>query len=164
MIHSQRCLPKLLTSIFPAPLCPAPPDVPEEGVAEYLPIAIPMDHNKVCTLDSEDVTLTCNSFLRIYITGVTYGRDSATGIELCDGEKPNGKSLGSGTCYNATHNEKLENDFALECHGTYNCTVYVPTVPLNPDCDGLRREVRTQYICGKYLNPIIKFNFLYLFS
>ena len=129
-----------------------PPEVPDEGVAEYLPIPIPMDRNKICTLDSEDVMLTCHSFLRIYVTAVTYGRDSATGRELCDGEKPNGKSLGSGTCYNETHNAKLENDFAFECHGTYNCTFYVPTVPLSPDCDGLRREVRTEYICGTFID------------
>ena len=139
-------------TIFLAPLCPAPPEVPDEGVAEYLPIPIPMDRNTMCTLDSEDVMLTCHSFLRIYITGVTYGRDSATGKELCDGEKPNGKSLGSGTCYNETHNEKLKNDFAFECHNSYNCTFYVGTVPLTPDCDGLRREVRTEYICGEQQN------------
>ena len=133
-----------------------PPDFPDEGVVEYLPIPIPMDQNKVCSLDSEDVMLTCPSFLSIYVTAVTYGRDSATGKELCDGEKPNGKSLGSGNCYNDTHNEKLENDFAFECHGTYNCTFYVPTVPLSPDCDGLRREVRTEYICGTVINYLYK--------
>ena len=148
--YKRYIVTKNLFNHISAPLCPKPPDVPDEGVAEYLPIPIPMERNRICTLDSEDVMLTCNSFLRIYVTGVTYGRDSATGKELCDGEKPNGNSLGSGTCYNETHNEKLRGDLGAECHGTYNCTYYIPTVPLTPDCDGLRREVRTEFICGKF--------------
>ena len=104
---------------------------------------------KTCITDSEDIILTCNSFLSVYVTYVTYGRNSSTAKVLCDGDKsPDLKSLGSGTCYDDDFNAHLLYNLAYECHGLYNCTYYVPTVPLTPNCDGLRREVRVEHICG----------------
>ena len=133
-----------------APLCPTPPNAPDEGVREHWPIPLPIEPNNVCYLDSEVAVLTCHSFLKVYVTNVTYGRDSATAKELCDGDKPNDfQSLGSGTCYNETYNDILRNEMAIHCHGSYNCSYEIQTVPLTSDCNGLRRETRIEYICGK---------------
>ena len=108
-----------------------------------------MEPFKTCALDSEEVTLTCHSFLSIYVTKVSYGRDSSTGREVCGGDKPNDfKSLGSGTCYDEAYNSQLLEEIASECHGTFNCTYYIPTTPLTQDCDGLRREVKINHTCG----------------
>ena len=110
-----------------------------------------MEPHRECGLDSEAVTLSCPSFLSIYITQISYGRDSSTKRELCGGYKPSdSKSLGSGTCYNEAFNSQLLADMAFECHGTFNCTFIVPTVPLSTDCDGLRREVKINHTCGKF--------------
>ena len=134
-----------------APLCNKPPDAPDDGVREHWPMAIPLAPTEICALDSEDVQLLCHSFLSIYVDGVTYGRDSITGKELCGGDKPNDfQSLGSGTCYNETYNNQLKTELALECHGAYNCSYHIETVPLTSDCNGLRREVKIQYMCGRF--------------
>ena len=83
------------------------------------------------------------------MTKVSYGRDSSTGREVCGGDKPNDfKSLGSGTCYDEAYNSQLLEEIASECHGTFNCTYYIPTTPLTQDCDGLRREVKINHTCG----------------
>ena len=52
------------------PICPAPPDAPDEGVKEYIPIAIPQETAKSCCMDDEDLTLKCPSFLSIYMRAV----------------------------------------------------------------------------------------------
>ena len=133
-------------------MCPKPPDVPNEGIAEHLPIAIPLEPVKTCVLDSENIILTCKSFMSVYVTDVTYGRNSSTAKVLCDGEKPpDSKSLGSGTCYDDNHNAHLLHNIAVECHGQYNCSYNVPTVPLTTSCDGLKREVRVEHICGEHV-------------
>ena len=135
-----------------APLCPKPPKAPDEGVREHLPLAIPVEPIKECYLDSEVATLTCHSFLNVYVTKVSYGRNSETGAVLCDGDKPNDfSSLGQGTCYNDTYNTYLKDQMGFNCHGTFNCTYQIPTVPLTTDCDGLRRETKIEYICGEYI-------------
>ena len=136
-----------------APLCPKPPNAPEEGKKEHWPLPIPIEPTKVCYLDSEVVSLTCNSFLNVYVTNVTYGRDSVTAREVCDGDRPDDlKSLGTGTCYDQTFNDQLKYQMGLNCHGTFNCTYQIPTVPLTTDCDGLRRETRIDYICVECFN------------
>ena len=135
---------------FLAPLCPTPPDAPDNGVREHWPLPISIPPVKQCYLDSEVATLTCSSFLDVYVTNVSYGRDSATGKELCGGDKPKDiSSLGTGTCYNETYNDYLKSEMSFYCHGTYNCTFTIPTVPLTTDCDGLRREVNIEHICGE---------------
>ena len=96
--------------IFAAPKCPIPPDVPQDGVKEHVPLPIEIPPNKLCALDAETVTLSCHSFLRVYITSVTYGRNSSSGGSLCDGEKSD-KSLGQGSCYNDEYNKQLQNTY-----------------------------------------------------
>ena len=141
----------LISFFILAPLCPKPPDAPNEGVQEHLPIPIGLEPQQNCVLDSEQVILTCPSFLRTYITEISYGRDSSTGRELCAGEKPDdAKPLSFGTCYDEDFNNQLLLDMAYECHGMFNCTFTVPTVPLSLACDGLRREVKINHTCGKF--------------
>ena len=53
-----------------------------------------------------------------------------------------------GSCYDDDYNQQLRGEIALQCHGTYNCTFYVPTVPLGDECIGLIRETKVNYICG----------------
>ena len=135
--------------LFLAPKCPIPPEVPEDGVKEHVPLPIEIPPNKLCALDAETVTLSCHSFLRVYITSVSYGRNSSSGSNLCDGEKSD-KSLGSGSCYNEDYNKQLLREISLDCHGKFNCTFKVPTLPLTEDCDTLKRELRVEYICGEF--------------
>ena len=53
-----------------------------------------------------------------------------------------------GSCYDDDYNQQLRGEIALQCHGTYNCTFFVPTVPLGDECIGLIRETKVKYICG----------------
>ena len=134
---------------FLAPKCPIPPTVPEDGVKEHVPLPIEIPPTKLCSVDAEIITLSCHSFLKVYVISVTYGRNSSSGKELCDGEKKDEKSLGSGTCYSDEYNQQLRREISLECHGKFNCSFNVPTLPLTEDCDTLKREIRVEYICGK---------------
>ena len=45
----------------------------------------------------------------------------------------------------------LLQEIAASCHGSYNCTHFVPTVPLGTCGDQLSREVKIEYLCGMYL-------------
>ena len=132
-----------------APLCPKPPDVKEEGVKDYLPIPIGLEPEKLCALDSEDLTIHCPSFLKIFVNSVTYGRNSTLGKDLCDGEKAKDSKAPAMNCYKDDQNADLLTTLQSACHHHYNCSVSIPTVPLDPVCDGMRREARVEYICGK---------------
>ena len=140
-----------------APLCPKPPDVMADGVKEYLPIPIPLTLEKTCALSSEDVKLTCPSFLIMYITKLTYGRNRSSEKVLCDGDRPNDLQKPHSDCFNETFNTELKNQIALECHGGYSCSVSLPTVPLDPACDGMKREARIEHIC---VECSIKFDYI----
>lgn len=151
-----------------------------------------MEPEKKCGQDDADIILTCNSFLKIYVTEVAYGRNSTTKKQICDGDLPDDKNkllVGKifylarnlvsydniqylwgrglpknfdfsavkyfllqlyfkGSCYDDDYNQQLRGEIALQCHGTYNCTFYVPTVPLGDECIGLIRETKVNYICG----------------
>ena len=52
-------------------------------------------------------------------------------------------------CYNETFNQEILFELELACHANFNCSYTLPTVPLDPVCDGLKREARVQFICGK---------------
>ena len=132
-----------------APLCPKPPDAKVEGVMEYHPLPIPLIPEKICALDSEDIYLQCPSFLSIYVLNVEYGRNQSKGKVLCDGEKPNDSLQPTANCFNETFNNELRHSMAETCHGTYNCSFFIPTVPLTSVCDAMKREVRIDYICGR---------------
>ena len=132
-----------------APLCPKPPESPADGVKEYLPLAIGQEPETACALNSEDLQLKCFSFLDIFVRSITYGRNATKGKELCDGDKPKDSKAAQLNCYNETFHQELLYELELACHANFNCSLTIPTVPLDPVCDGLKREARVEYICGK---------------
>ena len=117
---------------------------------EYRPIAIGQEPERMCALNSEEIELRCHTFLSVYLQSVTYGRNSSTGKELCDGEKPKDKKAPALNCYDEDFNLNLLTELDYLCLGQFNCSFTIPTVPLDPVCDGLSREVRIEYLCGKF--------------
>ena len=89
------------------------------------------------------------SFLNIFVNSVTYGRNSTLGKDLCDGEKAKDSKAPAMNCYKDDQNAVILTSLQTACHHHYNCSVSIPTVPLDPVCDGMRREARVEYICGK---------------
>ena len=84
----------------------------------------------------------------LFVTSVTYGRNSSLGKELCDGEKPKDNKSPALNCYKDDQNALMLSELQSACHHNFNCTYSILTVPLDPVCDGLRRETRIEYICG----------------
>ena len=126
-----------------------PPNTPEEGIKDYEPIPFTVDIEETCAVNADEITLTCYSFLGVYIQNVTYGRGS--GNEICDGKKPKdnkGPSPGN-SCYNETIDTIITEELKQECHGSYTCQYTVPTFLLDVSCDGMKRELRLEYTCGK---------------
>ena len=138
-------------TLLSAPLCPVPPSSPADGVKEYQPLAIRQDNKKSCALNSEDLQLKCHSFLDIFVRSFTYGRNASKGKDLCDGEKPKDSKSAQLNCYNETFNSEILYELEVACHATFNCSYTIPTVPLDPVCDGLKREARVEYICGQLI-------------
>ena len=53
-------------------------------------------------------------------------------------------------CYNETFEMEVVGDLMSLCHGEFSCTYNILTVPLDPICDGLKREARIEFSCGKF--------------
>ena len=140
-------------------MCPKPPDVPDEGVQEYLPIPIPIEPETICALNGETVTLICPTFLNVFISKIVYGRNK--GKELCNGEKPKDsfQPTGDVSCFNPTKSEEVANEFRTACHGGFNCSHDVPTLILDAACDGMKREMTLEYNCGKSDYNLFKKNY-----
>ena len=140
-----------MSSLFVAPLCPEPPEAPSEGRREYLPLSIPLLTDSLCAVNSEEIFPVCPTFLNIYITNVTYGRSSEAGKKLCDGNKPKDIKKPSQDCFDETINQAVKDVLVQGCHGGFNCSVTIPTIPFGiNDCDGMKREARVEYICGEF--------------
>ena len=131
-----------------APLCPKPPDTPGEGKKDFYPKAIGLEPHKLCGVNSEDINIKCHSFLTIFIESFSYGRNSTKGKELCDGEKTRDSKAPVMNCYNETFELGVVSELKGLCHGDFTCSYNIPTVPLDPVCDGLKREARIEYSCG----------------
>ena len=103
----------------------------------------------MCDLNDEDITLTCPTFLTVFINKVTYGRNP--GKDLCDGDKPKDtfKPAGDVSCFDDSKSEIVANALKSECHGEYTCTYTVPTLQIGDACSGMRREVKVETLCGK---------------
>ena len=54
---------------------------------------------------------------------------------------------------------EISTGLKTECHGKFTCTYTIPTLLLDVVCDGMRREMRLQYICGKKLIKTVNFYF-----
>ena len=131
-----------------APVCPEPPPAPTDGVREHLPLEPPVDRSEKCFLNGDLMHVTCHSFLNIYPTAVTYGRQAAAKKELCGGQSPADTRASPVDCYDEEVNLQLLNVSRDLCRGHFNCSQEVPTVILSPACDGMRREYKIEYICG----------------
>lgn len=77
------------TCFTSAPLCPAPPETPVEGVQEYLPDVFGLEPEKGCGLDNEPVPVKCHSIFSVYVQNAYIGRYKDSGRELCNGTKGN---------------------------------------------------------------------------
>ena len=100
----------------------------------------------------------CHSFLSVYLKTITYGRNYTNEKKLCDGEKPDdSKGVDSETdyCLRSRKNwTKLKN----LCHGESSCMIPVsadmdatwkPEKQFGTACNGLKRELRVEHICGE---------------
>ena len=52
-------------------------------------------------------------------------------------------------CFNETFELEVVVELENLCHGEYQCSYNIPTVPLDPICDGMKREARIEFSCGK---------------
>ena len=134
----------------PAPLCPEPPEEPKEGERQHLPLSIPLQPYQLCSVNADWLEVDCPSFLSVYFTKITYGRLSEAGKQLCDGNKPKDVTRPTQDCFDDAINEDVKNDLVPQCHGGFNCSVNIPTIPFGViACDGMKREARIEYICGR---------------
>ena len=128
-------------------MCPKPPDIPEDGVKEYHPIPIPIEPRKFCGVNEEDMNLRCHSFLNVYIKSFVYGRNFTHRKELCDGEKDDDANAPDKDCFDDA--KSLQFLAKIACHGRRGCTGKIPSIPLDEVCNGLKREARVEYLCGR---------------
>ena len=136
-----------------APLCPKPPDTPIEGVIDFEPIVFDQETVKSCAVENKILDLKCHSFLKIYIPATTFGRkyneSSSVGKMLCDGaEQADGLAAQGTGC--------IEDVSVLEearrlCHDQSSCSIPVTSdmASLGPMCSLLKKELRTEHICGE---------------
>ena len=135
-----------------APVCPPPPEAPVDGEREHLPLGFPVEKEEQCALNGDSAELSCHSFLNIYPTKVTYGREAAAKKNLCGGESPPDSKAAPLDCYEETVNQELLSTARDQCRGQFNCSQEVPTIILSPACDGLKRAYKIEYVCGEEEN------------
>jgi hypothetical protein len=116
-----------------------------EGARKYLPLAIPLEPEKKCYLNEEQAELKCSSFLIIYIRTLSYGRSFSSAKELCDGEKLDDTAAPEKDCFD--EEGKVMTIVKASCHGTATCDNKIPSLPLDASCNGLKRELRMEYVC-----------------
>jgi len=68
------------------PLCPKPPEVPEDGTLAFEPKVFPQEVAQACNIEGETMEIKCHSFLSIYVRQGMYGRNYTNEKKLCDGE------------------------------------------------------------------------------
>ena len=117
---------------------------------EHHPTAFPVPSHQGCAVNADLLTLSCPSFLSVYPLSLTYGRNASLKKTLCDGEHANDDKAPFQSCYDETVNRARLASLRSECSGLSSCSQEVPTVVLDPTCDGLRREMRVEHICGQY--------------
>ena len=57
-----------------APLCPKPPEIPQEGVAAYAPLILEDAPLEACEVEQSALTLKCPSFTRLFVVSTEFGR------------------------------------------------------------------------------------------
>ena len=133
----------------PAPECPLPPEVPLEGERLYHPTSFPVTSLSQCAVNGDLTTLSCHSFLNVYPTRLTYGRNATLKKDLCDGLHAKDDKAPFRNCFDENISRQRLSSLRSDCTGLSSCSQEVPTIVLDPVCDGLRREQRVEYICGE---------------
>ena len=142
----------ILIIFLSAPLCPFPPEIPFEGTREFVPKVFELEPNRTCGVDEEIMKYKCHSFMSVYIQSASFGRIAANMRKMCDGAKKDDSNSPPQDCLDTSSLLRTARD---TCHGSDSCQVFIsPTsATLVPACDGLRKEARIDYICGKF-HPI----------
>ena len=112
---------------------------------------------KSCAIENKILDLKCNSFLKIYIPSTTFGRSynesSSVGKMLCDGAEQADGLAAQGT--DCIEDVSVVGQARRLCHGRSSCSVPVTSdmASLGTTCTLLKKELRTEHICGEcYLN------------
>ena len=104
----------------------------------------------MCLVNEEQLEIKCSSFLDIYVSKVSYGRTFAAAKQLCDGDKPDDTTAPDKDCLDEAVQTNVMTHAKSVCHGKATCEMKVPSLPLDPVCDGLKRELRIEHICGEF--------------
>ena len=95
------------------------------------------------------IALSCHTFLNVYPTRLTYGRNATLKKDLCDGLHAKDDKAPFRNCFDENISRQRLSSLRSDCTGLSSCSQEVPTIVLDPVCDGLRREQRVEYICGE---------------
>jgi hypothetical protein len=127
-----------------------------EGVRAFEPEVFPQEETLGCSVDGDILELKCHSFLQIYVRDAIFGRNYSNGKKMCDGDKPaDSKEMRSkdDTCW-----MQIRGEAKTICHGVASCRIPVAqdldrslNRPLQSVCNGLKKEMRVSYICGRSL-------------
>ena len=115
------------------------------------PTAFPVSSHHRCAVNADTLELSCPTFLSVFPLSLTYGRNVSLQKTLCDGEHADDDKAPFKSCYDEDVNRERLASLRAVCAGQSSCSQEVPTVLLDPSCDGLRREMRLEYTCGQYL-------------
>ena len=133
-----------------APLCPKPPDIPFEGVRDFVPNIFEVDPVKSCALVGEAVTPKCHTFLTVYVQTASFGRQAINERELCYGERDKDRGSPGGDCLETI---EILKSARRECHGKYECSIQAEYSIANfTGCmaNDLKRELKINHICGRF--------------
>ena len=117
---------------------------------EHHPTAFPVSSQHHCAVNADLLTVSCPTFLSVYPLSLSYGRNASLAKTLCDGEHADDDKAPFKSCYDEEVNREMLASLRSACTGQSHCSQEVPTVVLHPTCDGLRREMRLEIICGEY--------------
>ena len=130
-----------------ATLCPDPPEPHLDGKRDWIPKVFEVENSSACTEAGKFLNLKCHSFYNIYVTAGTFGRLVNNKKKICNGDEQDDSQEPSSNC---TDSQAILSHARDSCHGRSSCSVAVPPdfIDLHPDCDGLKREVNVEYVCG----------------
>ena len=115
---------------------------------EFVPVVFELEPVESCALADETVSLTCHSFLTVYLQSASFGRTAKAGKELCDGARDEDRAKPDEDCLETRAVLQKGRDL---CHGRSSCSL--PVSADMADFTGcmaadLKRELRTRHICG----------------
>ena len=118
-----------------------------------------------CAIEDEILELTCHTFLNVYIQRASFGRSFVNGKTLCDGDKgEDSKSVDIGQ--NCLEQAVISTKARKACRGQSSCSIPVTAkmAVLEYNCKDLKRELRTDYICGMCIIVKVGVYTFFLFS